>query len=320
MGRSALRLAALVAITVAFSTAASASTVPSPQITATQVTFKVPLDRGSTFTLELWSDGTLLGSTHGTAGVLTVAVPITAFCRVQGDVYLTLQADVYVGPPDGHGTFYSGARATLPGCATLAGTIYLCSTSGAQTTTEVAGGTLTAAGPEHLPSQPSPVAPVRVPPGTYAMSAGAPPGYLFVTCGGPATVGSGGATASESLVVPAIPPASLGAGVATFYVTATAPSGAGGGAAGSGAASQTGAPTAPQPVLASGRSPGSAVAALRQPATAVGSSALAFTGIDAEPLLLAGFIALALGTLAMAASRVRRRPAVVHHTTSRRRP
>jgi hypothetical protein len=336
MGRSAIRLAILVGITVALSTAAFASTVPSPKITATQVTFKVPVDRGSTFTLELWSNGTLLGSTHGTSGVLTVAVPVSAFCRVQADVYLTLQADVYVGPPGGHGTFYSGARATLPGCATLAGNIYLCSASGAQTTTEVAGGTLAATGPQHLPSQPSPVAPVRVPPGTYSMSAAVPPGYVFVGCGGSATVGSSGATASQPVVVPQgtagpptgvldpsppmIPAGTLGAGVGNFYVIALVPVGGGGGAAGSGAASQTDAPSGPQPALAAGHSPGSDTAALRPPSTAVGSSALAFTGMDAEPLLLAGLLALALGTLALIASRLRRRPMVAPTTTSRRRP
>jgi hypothetical protein len=339
--RSALRLAVLVGITVVLSSSAFASTVPSPKITATQVTFNVPAGRGSTFTLELWSDGTLLGSAHGTSGVLTVAVPVTAFCRVQGDVYLTLQADVFIGPPGGHGSFYSGARATLPGCATLAGNIYLCSASGAQTTTEVAGGTLAATGPKHVPSQSSPLSPVRVPPGTYAMSAAAPAGYSFVACGGSATVGSGGTTASQPVVAPT--------GVGNFYVTATVPPGGGGGAgggaggagggaggagggaggagggaggagSGSGAVAQTSAQTIRPPALAAGGSTGSDLTAAPVAATAVGSSALAFTGMDPEPLLLAGLTALALGTLSLAVSRLRRRPAVVLHPTSRRRP
>jgi hypothetical protein len=55
-------------------------------------------------------------------------------------------------------------------------------------------------------------------------------------------------------------------------------------------------------------------------ATAVGSSALAFTGMDPAPLLLTGLVALALGTLTLAVARLRRRPAVVHHTITRRRP
>jgi hypothetical protein len=52
-------------------------------------------------------------------------------------------------------------------------------------------------------------------------------------------------------------------------------------------------------------------------ATKVGSSSLAFTGMNALPLLLSGLGALILGALAILASRVRRRPAVVDSSTSR---
>jgi hypothetical protein len=81
---------------------------------------------------------------------------------------------------------------------TLAGHIYLCPTSGA-TTTEVAGGTLAAIGPQVVPAQANPLASTSVLAGDYTMSAAAPAGYAFVSCAG--FTGSG-STASVPVTVP----------------------------------------------------------------------------------------------------------------------
>jgi hypothetical protein len=303
-----------------------------PKITTTAATFNIPTGngKGSVFTLELWSHGTLEGSVQGTSGMLTVAVLPTAACTVQADVYLELQADVYLGAPGSHGNYYSGIRVSLRDCApTIAGDIDLCSSTGAQTTTEIAGGTLTATGPESLAPRPNPLTPVRVPSGTYTMTAGAPPGYVLVACGGGSTVASTGDSASEPVAVSSGDGTGTGVGVGVFYATAaTSPVGVGGGGGGGstgagsagggstgagsagggagGIASQTSAATSKAPSVAAGsasRDAGSAPLA----ATAAGSSALAFTGMNVGPTLLLGLVLLLLGMLATATSRLRRR-------------
>ncbi len=258
----------------------------------------------STWTLRLWSHGTLEGTANGTSGTLTVAVPSTNDC--------TFQADVTVLPPGGQRYYYSGTRATVPGCgpvSTIAGHIYLCNAAGAPTTSEVAGGTLAATGPQAVTSQPNPMAPLTVPPGSYSMTAASPSGYVLVTCGGSATIGSNGTSASEPVVVP-----SGGNGVGIFYVVVAAPTGSLGGGSGPGSSSGNGPPTSP------GSSGGTTTAAKVSTPTKVSSTELALTGMNMLPLLLVGLMALALGAVAMWVTRLRRRPPVALATNSRRRP
>jgi hypothetical protein len=95
----------------------------------------------------------------------------------------------------------------------IAGHIYLCN-AGSQTTTEIAGGTLSATGPTTVSTVSNPLAPTTVPTGTYTMSATAPSGYNFVTCGDATTIGSPPTTANQPVVVPL-----NGTGVGIFYVS-----------------------------------------------------------------------------------------------------
>jgi hypothetical protein len=273
---------------------AFAAVLRAPKITVTQATFAIPSQNGSTWTLRLWSHGTLEGSANATSGMLTVPVPATSDC--------SFQADVTVVPPGGARFFYSGTRAVVPGCgppSTIAGDIFLCSAAGAPTATEVSGGTLAVAGPQTLPSQSNPVTSTAVASGSYTMTATSPSGYVVVSCGGSATIGSSGTTASETVVVP-----SGGAGVGTFYVVVAAPTGSlSGGSGPAGTASGAGTLTSP------GNSGSvTAVAQRSKPAaTPVRSSGLAFTGAETAPLLLTGLLALALGALATGLARGRRR-------------
>jgi len=280
---------------VALSAPAFGSAPVPPRITPSEATFTIPPESSSTWTLNLWSHGTLEGSAHDTSGTLTVPVPVTNDCM--------FQADVSVVPVDGTRSYYSGSRATVPGCGppqTIAGHIFLCDSTGAPTTTEITGGTLAATGPQTLASQANPLPITHVLAGSYTMSAGSPPGYVFVVCGGSATVGSTGATASESVGVPA-----GGAGVGIFYVVTPAPTGSvGGGGSPGGSGSTTGPPTSP-----GSPGPASSLINKKQPVTAtrVSGRSLAFTGMNTAPLLLSGLLALALGTVATATSRARKR-------------
>ncbi len=261
-----------------------------PTITPTVSTFNVPKGSTSTWTLRLWSHGTLQGSATGTSGQLTVTVPHTSDCAFQADVTVTVS--------DGRPYFYSGTRATLPHCGvvqTIAGHIYLCTSAGGQTTTEVSGGTLSATGPQTVTSQANPLTPTEVASGGYTMAAGTPTGFLLVACGGSATVATGGLTATQSVTVPA-----GGAGVGIFYVTAadlspgTSPAGSGPTAV----VSTSPAAGPPAAIAAGDSSPPRPVAAA--------SSHLAFTGMDTGPPLLLGLMLLALGTLLTAISGRRR--------------
>jgi hypothetical protein len=256
--------------------------------------------------LRLWSHGTLEGSAKGTSGMLTVAVPVTSDCF--------FQADVSVTPVGGQPFFYSGARATVPGCgpvSTIAGDIFLCSAAGAPTTNEVIGGFVAATGPQSVASQLNPLTPTAVPSGTYSMTATAPPGYVFVGCGGSATVGSGGVSATESVTV-----SPHGTGMGGFYVTVAVPSGSLGGGSGPSGSTSPGGPTSPGGSL----SPlGTVDHAARPQATPVSGSHLAFTGMNAAPLLLTGLVLLALGALATGAARIRRRTVVVARNSPPRR-
>jgi hypothetical protein len=97
---------------------------------------------------------------------------------------------------------------------TIAGHIYDCS-GGSPTTAEVLGGYLSASGPSTVPVVSNPLTPLAVNAGDYVMSASAPPGYQFVTCGGNATV-YGPTSAAEPVTVPV-----GGTGVGIFYVAST---------------------------------------------------------------------------------------------------
>ncbi len=296
----ALRLAVFVGVAgaaVALSASAFAVSPRPPKISATEATFAIPMGTTSTWTLKLWSHGNLEGSDSGTSGTLTVAVPTTPDCL--------FQADVSVAPVGGKSSYYSGVRATVPGCGpppTIAGDIYLCSGTGAQTTTEITGGMLAVTGPRTLPSQANPLLPTAVSSGSYTMGAGSPSGYVFVVCNGSASVSTTGFTATQTVVVPA-----GGAGFGAFYVVKAAPVGSLSGGSGppppnSGGGPAT-SPGTPHPV--------STVTHHSQPAgaTKVGSSSLAFTGMNTGPLLVVGFLALMLGGLVSLISRARRRTA-----------
>jgi hypothetical protein len=312
-----LAVAAGAALT--FSSPAFAASPQPPTLSPTQTTFTIPAGSTATWMLRLWSHGTLLGSDSATSGSLAVPVPATSDC--------TFQADVSVTPIGGHSSYYSGRRATVPGCGplpTIAGDIYLCPPTGA-TTTEVLHGTLAASGPQTVPSQPNPMAPTPVASGTYTVTAGSPPGYMFVACGGSATIAAGGASATESVPVFIGDTGSVvrfgtvsgGGGVAIFYVTTIpTPVGRGGGTTAPGASGLTSIQTTPGPALAAGHSPITPGTAPLRP-TPVPSAALAFTGMDIKPLLLGGLLSLALGTILLASSRVRRRTNWVRSGTSR---
>lgn len=311
-GRNALRLAVFVGVAgaaMAFSAPTFAATPSPPTLTATQATFAIPGKSTSTWTLKLWSHGNLEGSESGTTGTLTVAVPVTSDCL--------FQADVSVTPVGGQSSYYSGVRATVPGCGvpppqTIAGDIYFCAANGTQTTTEVSGGTLASSGPQTLPSQPNPVAPTSVASGTYMMTAGSPSGYVFVVCKGSASVALAGVTASESVNVPA-----GGAGLGTFYVVVAAPVGS---LSGGSAPPSTPTPSSGGGPATSPATPGPVDTITHRSQTSTtktGSSALAFTGLNTVPLLLAGLMTLALGALTTKVSRFRRRTAVAKHASSR---
>ena len=94
---------------------------------------------------------------------------------------------------------------------TLAGHIYACNT-GATTTTEVSGGTLSASGPQTISAVANPLAPTQAAAGTYTMTATAPTGDILVICGDGQTSAS-----SQSAIVSA-----GGAGTGIFYVTSAA--------------------------------------------------------------------------------------------------
>ena len=253
---------------------ASAASFGHPNITAAEATFKIPMAEAATWTLNLWSHGTLEGSATGTSGMLTIIVPITSDCAFQADVRATT--------PPAHPFYFAGIRATVPGCGTrtpvhrIAGHIYLC-TAGSPTTTEESGGTLAATGPMVVTTQPNPVIPATVTVGSYSMSADSPDGFTFVLCGGTATIGAGGQTASETVAVPI-----GGTGVGLFYVTG--------------------------PPVAAGSSvvTGTPAQTTDAAATPVAGSQLAFTGMDAAPPALTGLLMIALGSLLIIFSRARR--------------
>lgn len=91
--------------------AASAATHSKPVITSSATTFAIPSSSpsGTTWTLNLWSHGTLVGTASGSSGeLLTVSTPTTPKCKFQADVSQT--------PAGGQKTWYSGAKATLSQC------------------------------------------------------------------------------------------------------------------------------------------------------------------------------------------------------------
>jgi len=290
-------VAAMAGVIVTLSSVASAALPTPPVITATTTTFTIPHPDTSTWSLRLWSHGILEGSANATSGTLAVGVPATSDCA--------FQADVTVVPVGGSRYFYSGARATVPGCGpvqqTISGDIYLCTTAGGQTTTEEPGGTLSTSGPQVL-SQSNPLGPTKVPSGTYTMTATPPSGFQLVACGGAATVGTDGDTATEDVTVP-----TGGHGHGIFYVIAPVPVGSLSGGSGppGGLGSGSGQPTSPGtsgPVVP--------VSHTVPTLTKISSPTIAFTGLNLGPLLLMALLALMLGTLSLLTSRTRRRAVV----------
>lgn len=309
VGRRLVVLVGCVGLFVLFSEPALAASTP--MITPTKATFKVPTGPTSSWTLKLWSQGTLEGMDTGPSGVLAVTVPHLANC--------VFQADVTVTPLGGSSHYYSGSRATFNSCGgtppptqTLAGHIYLCTPAGVPTGTEVPGGTLSATGAQTVASQANPLVPTSVASGSYTMTAGNPPGYLLVVCGGPTAVGSSGQTASESMIVP-----TGGAVVGVFYAAAPALSSGGGSSPSNSVVGVTSSPAnSPAlgtltPAVAAGDSP--AVVPVSAP-----SSALAFTGTDVGPPLLLALVLLGLGSVMILASGSRRsaRPVTVPNDPS----
>lgn len=111
----------------------------------------------------------------------------------------------------GNGVFY-----VAPITQNLVGDIYLC-VNGTTTTTEEAGGSISATGPQTVGSTPNPLS-QSVGAGTYTVDSTAPSGYEFVECGVTGVnVGTPASTAeAPGVVVPA-----GGTGVAIFYVQHT---------------------------------------------------------------------------------------------------
>ncbi len=172
---------------------------------------------------------------------------------------------------------------------TIAGHIYLC-LNGNPTTTEESGGSLAASGPSTVPATPNPLAPTGVNAGGYTMTAGAPPGYQLVVCGGSSTPNSSGSSATESVTVP-----SGGAGVGIFYVVATSAvvtgptattSSSSGGSGTSGSASPTTSPSTTSPAT---------------------TSSLAFTGAFLSWEWLIGLLMVLLGSAVVVIGRWRHR-------------
>lgn len=91
----------------------------------------------------------------------------------------------------------------------LAGDILLCASG-----VSVSGGTISASGPQSIPAAANPVSYPHVTPGSYLVSADAPPGYHFVRCNAGATIASPN-RATLTVSVPA-----NGSGSARFFVDA----------------------------------------------------------------------------------------------------
>ncbi|HET6810070.1 MAG TPA: hypothetical protein VFH50_03580 [Acidimicrobiales bacterium] len=98
---------------------------------------------------------------------------------------------------------------------TVAGAVMACGSNGQPTSTLVQGGSLSVlSGSTSVASAPGQLAATAVPAGDYTLSATAPSGYQFVSCGQPGVaVGSPATTATQPVHVPA-----GGAGAGTFYV------------------------------------------------------------------------------------------------------
>jgi len=279
-----LGIGALLAATVP----AAASGNMEPAITPTAVTFAVPAGQpGTSWRLRLWSSGILEGTATGTSGMLAVTVPDVVPCSFQADVTAT--------PAGGKAYFYSGARRSFSACGgprttqTLAGDIFLCSTTGTATATEVPGGTLGASGPSPLAPNANPLDPTSVAAGTYTLTATAPAGFLFVPCGATVVIGSGNLSASIALAV-----AAGGSGRGSFFVASTAAGGGGGPSR-----SNPGGPSgATSPGGSGGSAPAAAAGAVSVAASTVvpvQSSQLALTGASVTRPTVVGTVLFILG-------------------------
>ena len=75
----------------------------SPLLSPTRVTFTIPERSAASWTLTLWSEHKRLGTTTGTAGVLSVVIPSGTNCHLQADVRR-------------NDTFYSAVEKTFSTC------------------------------------------------------------------------------------------------------------------------------------------------------------------------------------------------------------
>ena len=158
------RLTAMLAgLGIAMALAVPASAVPTrpPTIDASQAAFTIPVSNSADWRLRLWAQGVLEGTEIASFGRLSVPVPVTTQSAFQVDVSVAAR-------PGAPFYFYSGTRASVPGCgltSSIAGDIYLCSPNSTQTTTEVPAGILAANGPQWSRRGPTRCLRPRFPPG-----------------------------------------------------------------------------------------------------------------------------------------------------------
>jgi hypothetical protein len=79
----------------------------------TSAKFAIPRNNHASWTLKLWSHGRLIGSTTGTAGILSVSLPAMAGCGYQADIQRMGR--------NGNTVYFSGNRVRSACCPPTAG-------------------------------------------------------------------------------------------------------------------------------------------------------------------------------------------------------
>jgi hypothetical protein len=157
-----------------------------------------------------------LSATEVPAGTYTMtATAPTGYQLVGCGVNETPRQQSVEVPTGGAGTGVFYVEQIVAQVQTLAGHIYSCPDNTTPTTTEVVGGSIGATGADAIvgPSA-NPLLPTEVPAGSYDMSASAPAGYHFVTCG----LNNPAHPDEQTVEVPA-----GGTGAGIFYVDHIAP-------------------------------------------------------------------------------------------------
>ena len=166
----------------------------------------VVLSGGVLATNVVWNiSGNLTISGGGPATFYGTALDINGQATVHDD---TWNGELIAGTITDTSGFKVNSFPPAPITQTIAGHIYLCS-SGSPTTTEVAGGTLGATGPQTVATQANPLNPMSVLAGSYTMTETNPAGYILAAA-------CGTTSPTQSVTVPP-----GGAGVGIFYVTPT---------------------------------------------------------------------------------------------------